>query len=134
MFEAFDAPTSEDSCPRRFSTVAPSQALTLMNDKFILDWSREFAGRVLNDGGLSPEQQIERAYRLAFSRAPKAEERQAVAQFLDKQSALIAGRLQRNEKVMLPDRLPEGMDPAKAAAFVDFCHSLMSSNEFLYIN
>ncbi|MES1256810.1 MAG: PSD1 and planctomycete cytochrome C domain-containing protein [Acidobacteriota bacterium] len=53
MLEAFDAPTSEESCPRRFSTVVPSQALTLMNDKYVLDWSREFAGRVLNDGGLS---------------------------------------------------------------------------------
>jgi hypothetical protein len=134
MLEAFDAPSSEDSCPRRFSTVQPSQALTLMNDKFVLDWSREFAGRVLNDGGLSAEQRIERAYRLAFSRAPKAEEAQAVSQFLDKQSTLIAQRLERNEKVMLPDRLPEGMEPAKAAAFVDFCHALMSSNEFLYIN
>ena len=134
MFEAFDAPTSEDSCPRRFSTVQPSQALTLMNDKFVLDWSRQFAGRVLNDGGLSPDQQIDRAYRLAFSRDPKTEERKAVSQFLDNQSTLIAGRLQRNEKVILPDHIPEGMEPAKAAAFVDFCHALMSSNEFLYIN
>jgi hypothetical protein len=134
MFEAFDAPTSEESCPRRFSTVVPSQALTLMNDKFVLDWSRQFAGRVLNDAGLSPDQQIDRAYRLAFSRSPKPEERQAVSRFLDEQSALIAARLQHNEKVLVPSKLPEGMDPAKAAAFVDFCHSLMSSNEFLYIN
>jgi hypothetical protein len=134
MFEAFDAPTSEDSCPRRFSTVVPSQALTLMNDKFVLQWSREFAERVLNDGGLSPDQRIERAYRLAFSRVPKPEERTAVSQFLAKQSTLIAGRLSNNEKVMLPDRVPAGMEPAQAAAFVDFCHALMSSNEFLYID
>jgi hypothetical protein len=134
MFEAFDAPSSEESCPRRFSTVVPSQALTLMNDAFVLDWSRALAGRVLNDGGLSGDQQIDRAWRLALTRAPKVEERQAVAEFLDRQSALIAGRLQRNEKVLLPDRLPEGMEPARAAAFVDFCHSLLSSNEFLYIN
>jgi len=134
MFEAFDAPSSEESCPRRFSTVVPSQALTLMNDAFVLDWSRALAGRVLNDAGLSGEQQIDRAWRLALSRAPDAEERQAVAEFLDRQSALIAGRLQRNEKVLLPDTLPEGMEPARAAAFVDFCHSLLSSNEFLYIN
>ena len=134
MFEAFDAPTSEDSCPRRFSTVAPSQALTLMNDRFVLDWSREFAGRVLNDGGLSPDQQIDRAYRMAFSRDPRGEERRAVSEFLDRQSTLIADRLRRNEKAILPDRLPAGMDPARAAAFVDFCHTLMSSNEFLYIN
>jgi hypothetical protein len=134
MFEAFDAATSEDSCPRRFSTVQPSQALTLMNDKYVLDWSREFAGRVLNDGGLSPDQQIDRAYRIAFSRDAKPEERLAVSTFLDKQAALIEARLQRNEKAIVPDRLPPGMEPAKAAAFVDFCHALMSSNEFLYIN
>jgi len=134
MFESFDAPSSEESCPRRFSTVQPSQALTLMNDAYVLDWSRALAGRVLNDGGLSPDQQIDRAWRLAFSRAPKTEERQAVAEFLGKQSTLIAGRLARNEKVILPDRMPEGMEPARAAAFVDFCHSLLSSNEFLYIN
>jgi hypothetical protein len=134
MLEAFDAPTSEESCPRRFATVVPAQALTLMNDKYVLDWSREFAGRVLNDGGLSPEQQIERAYRLAFSRSPKADEQQAVAEFLNKQTSLLAARLSRQEPVLLPDRLPTGMEPARAAAFVDFCHALMSSNEFLYVN
>jgi hypothetical protein len=134
MFEAFDAPTSEESCPRRFSTVVPAQALTMMNDQYVLDWSREFAGRVLNDGGLSTDQQIERAYRLAFSRAPKPEEQQTVAGFLEKQSAVIEARLSRNENVLLPDHLPPGMSPGKAAAFVDFCHALMSSNEFLYVN
>ena len=30
--------------------------------------------------------------------------------------------------------LPAGMDPARAAAFVDFCHTLLNSNEFLYVN
>ncbi len=134
MFEAFDAPTSEESCPRRFSTVVPAQALTMMNDQYVLDWSRQFAGRVLNDGGLSPDQQIDRAYRLALSRAPKPEEQETVLNFLDKQSALIAGRISRNEKVLLPDHLPGGMPPEKAAAFVDFCHALLSSNEFLYVN
>ncbi len=134
MFEAFDAPSSEDSCPRRFSSVVPSQALTVMNDKSILEWSTAFAARVLNDGGLSNDQRIDRAYRLAFSRSPNADERKAVSQFLAKQSETVSARLARNEKVLLPQNLPAGIDPATAAAFVDFCHSLMSSNEFLYVN
>jgi len=134
MFEAFDAPTSEESCPRRFSTVSPSQALTMMNDKFVLDWSREFAARVLNDGGLDERQQIERAYHLAFSRSPKADEEKTVSGFLAKQTQLVSDRLSRNEKVLLPEHLPAGIEPARAAAFVDFCHALMSSNEFLYVN
>ena len=97
-------------------------------------WSRKLAGRVLNDSGLSPEQQVERAYRIVYSRAPKAEETKAILDFLTQQSGLLAGRLAKNEKVPLPDTIPQGMDQAKAAAFVDLCHTLLNSNEFIYMN
>ena len=134
MFDAFDAPNAQESCPRRFSSVVPAQSLAMMNDTFVLAWSAALAARVLNDGGLQPEQQIERAYRIALSRAPNADERRAVSEFLTKQAAVIEARLARNEKVLLPDHLPAGIDPARASAFVDFCHALMNSNEFLYID
>ena len=75
MLEAFDAPNPQETCSRRFRSVIPSQALILMNDALVLDWSRALAGRVLNDGGLSPDQQVDRAYRLALSRPPNADER-----------------------------------------------------------
>ena len=134
IFEAFDAPNPQESCARRFRTVIPSQALMLMNDGLVLEWSRTLAGRVLNDGGLTAEQQIERAYRLALSRSPSSRERQEVLDFLGKQSAVIGERLAQNEKVALPDNLPQNMPAARAAAFVDFCHALLNSNEFLYVN
>src|SRR5581483_3231871 len=134
IFDAFDAPNPQESCARRFRTVIPSQALMLMNDRLVLEWSRALASRVLNDGGLTAEQQIERAYRLALSRSPNSREREAVQNFLGKQSALISARLARNEKVLLPDNLPQNVSAARAAAFVDFCHSLLNSNEFLYVN
>jgi hypothetical protein len=54
--------------------------------------------------------------------------------FLDRQSALLAEGLARNEKPPVPEALPAGMEPARAAAFVDFCHALINSNEFLYAN
>ena len=134
MFEAFDAPTSEESCPRRAASVVPAQALTVMNDKAVLEWSAAFAARVLNDGGLTPDQRIDRAYRLAFSRSPNADERRTVSEFLARQAAVVTARLAQKEPVLLPKNLAAGIDPAAASAFVDFCHSLMSSNEFLYIN
>jgi mono/diheme cytochrome c family protein len=121
MFEAFDAPNSEESCPRRFRTVIPSQALTLMNDSLVLKWSQSLAGRVLNDGGLTTDQQIDRAYRLVLSRAPKPEEKQAILDFLAGQSELLEHRTEKP-------------DAARVAAFVDFCHTLLNSNEFLYVN
>jgi hypothetical protein len=105
-----------------------------MNDELVMEWSRVLAGRVLNDAGLSPEQQIERAYRLAVSRAPKPEESRLVLEFLNQQSPLLAARLAKNEKAPMPDSVPAGMTPERAAAFVDFCHTLLNSNEFMYMN
>ncbi len=134
MFEAFDAPNPQDSCPRRFRTVIPSQSLQLMNDALVLKWSQALASRVLNDGGLQPAQQVGRAFRIVLSRAPQPREEKEVLNFLDEQSTLIAGRLANNEKVLLPENPPAGVDPAHVAAFVDFCHALLNSNEFLYVN
>ena len=134
MFEAFDAANNEESCPRRFRTVIPSQALVLMNDKLVLQWSEALASRILNDPGLSTDQEIERAYRLVLSRAPRTKEEQEVRGFLDSQAALIAQRLEKHEAVALPASLPSGEKPERVAAFADFCHALMNSNEFLYMN
>jgi hypothetical protein len=134
MFEAFDFPDTHESCPRRYATVTPTQPLALMNDELVMEWSRVLAGRVLNDAGLSSEQQIERTYRLALSRAPKPEESRLVLDFLNQQSALLGERLAKNQKVPMPDSVPAGTAPERAAAFVDFCHTLLNSNEFVYMN
>jgi hypothetical protein len=134
MFETFDFPDTHEPCPRRNATVTPTQPLALMNDELVMEWSRALASRVLNDGGLSPEQQIERAYHLLLSRAPNTEESKSILDFLNEQSALIAPRLAKGDKVPMPDAVPQGMSPARAAAFVDLCHTLLNSNEFIYMN
>jgi len=134
MFEAFDFPDTHESCPRRNTTVTPTQPLTLMNDELVMEWSRALASRVLNDSGLTAGQRVERAYRLTMSRAPKPEEIAAVLDFLSRQSILTGERLAKNEQLPLPDTIPKDMAPAIAAAFVDFCHALLNSNEFLYMN
>ena len=134
MFETFDFPDTHEPCPRRNATVTPTQPLALMNDELVMEWSRVLASRVLNDRGLSAEQQIERAYHLALSRAPQSEESRSILEFLNQQAPLIAGRLAKNDKVPLPESVPEGMAPERAAAFVDFCHTLLNSNEFIYMN
>jgi hypothetical protein len=37
-------------------------------------------------------------------------------------------------KPPMPTNVPDGLAPARAAAFVDLCHMLLNSNEFVYIN
>ncbi|MGH9663141.1 MAG: DUF1549 and DUF1553 domain-containing protein [Bryobacteraceae bacterium] len=134
MLVAFDAPDTFESCSRRNITVTPTQTLELLNDDLVLDWARSFAGRVLNDGGLTPEAQIERAYRLAFSRPPDAQEQKLAEMFLQKQIPILSARLEKGDKVPEPDRIPSGIAPARAAAFVDLCHMLFNANEFIYVN
>ena len=73
------------------------------------------AARVMNDRGLTPEAEVDRAWKMAYSRMPSAEERAKALQFIDRQMQLL-------EK------------PSREAAMVDLCHMLLNSNEFVYMN
>jgi hypothetical protein len=133
LFESFDFPDTSESCARRYATVNPGQPLALMNDEMVLEWSRSLAARVLNDSGLAPEQQVDRAFRTVFDRQPNEEERRAVLEFLDRQAGVIEARMAQANAPM-PSHVPASMPPARAAAFVEFCHALLNSNEFVYMN
>src|SRR5262249_14525689 len=109
-------------------TTAP-QALTMLNDRVALAWAQAFAGRAL-----TARDPVDRAFRLAYSRPPDGWEKDTVATFLHKQQSAIAGPLSKGESAALPEAMPEGLDPAYAAAFVDYCQMLMTSNEFVYQN
>ncbi|HCC57075.1 MAG TPA: hypothetical protein DEQ47_07380 [Solibacterales bacterium] len=132
MLEAFDMPDTHESCGRRNQTITAPQAMSLLNSKVSLEWAQAFAGRVLQQAGADPRAQIERAYRLAFGRRPDGFEKDSILTFLAKQKQVIAGRA--GEKLALPRFMPEGYDPAQAAALVDVCQMLLNSNEFVYRN
>ena len=58
----------------------------------MLEWAQAFAGRVLNDSGLTPKAQVDRAIRLAYGRAPTAAEEKLMSDFLEKQMAILKTR------------------------------------------
>ncbi|MGH9769023.1 MAG: DUF1553 domain-containing protein, partial [Blastocatellia bacterium] len=137
MFQAFDMPDTHESCSRRSVTTTAPQALNLLNDKAILVSAQSFAGRVLKEAGDDVNRQIALAYRLAYARAPEADERRMAINFLDQQSELIKSRIEAKQPVALPSNCaiaPDAMRQARAAALVDFCHALFNSNEFVYVN
>ena len=113
MIESFDMPDTHESCARRNNTVSSTQALELLNNEEVMDWARGFAARVASDPGLPKEAQIERAYKLAYSRTPTVEEAREAGEFLERHGRIVGS-------------------PRKA--LVDFCHALMNSNEFVYMN
>jgi hypothetical protein len=135
LLQEFDAANTFESCDYRKNTVTAPQSLDLLNNELVLDWARSLAGRVLNDSGLTPAAQVDRAFRLAYGRAASADEQKIAYDFLAKQTPIMLARLAANDsKPPLPTNLPAGIDQARAAAFVDLCQMLMDSNEFLYIN
>jgi len=120
VLEVFDAPDGFTSAGRRNVTTTPMQALLLINGAWTLDRAKAMAGRLdrltTETTGDRDEARITRAYRLAFGREPDDDEKADGLAFL---------------------RRPEGTaDREKAArdALVDFCHVLLNSNEFLYID
>lgn len=140
MLEVFDMPDTHESCPRRYNTTTPLQALTLLNDKLTLQWAQAFAGRVIQEAGTDAREQIKRAYRIAVGRLPTASEMDRINSFFSRQEEVIGERISRDEPVMLPtwadtrSAPTAAMDKAQAATLVDFCHLLMSTNEFVYRN
>ena len=134
MLEVFDMPDTHESCGRRYVSTTAPQALTLLNSRESLEWAEALAGRVLETAGTDQNAQVDTAYRLAYSRRPDSWERDRASTFLYKQASLIAAGSGEHPKSALPPVLPAGVKPAQAAALVDFCHMLMDSNEFVYVN
>jgi hypothetical protein len=112
-FDYGDATTAGEGRPR--TNVAP-QALFMMNSRFVVEQAGVFAKRLLDDATLSDTQRIERAYRMALTRPPDSAE-------VDSALSYIADL---EKKLATPD--------AHASAWRSFCHILMSTNEFLYLN
>jgi hypothetical protein len=77
---------------------------------------------------------VRAAFAEALSRPPAEEELAASEQFFEKQTAAIDRAADASANDTLPQPLPAGIEPARAAAVVDFCHALLNSNELLYLD
>jgi len=134
LFEAFDRPDTNASCPRRNrSTIAP-QALLLLNSEFSLAAARTFAGHVLEHADKMPDQQVQLAYRRALGRLPSPAERDVALRFIEDQAAKLKASNRPAAELALPSTMPADADPYAAAALTDFCLALFNLNEFVYVD
>ena len=119
----FDFPIIDTNCTRRVPSVTPLQALTLMNDSFMVESSARVAENALRLAGASAAESriVESAYLLTLSRRPDPGELMLASDHLKKQRELFS-----RANVAPPE--------AERAALASFAHVLLSTNEFLYIN
>ena len=139
LFDAFDFPDTNVTCPERNVSVNAPQALMLLNSELIVDQAKHLAGRILSSAADRSDlgAVVDRAYRLALSRAPSADERARGVAFLEEQPALLSARAggESDGKALdLPIPMPDAHDPAQGAALVDYCHVLLNLNEFVFVD
>jgi len=115
MMMLFDWPEHLVSIGQRPVTTIAPQALMFMNSPQGRDYAVAFANRLSQE---SPEVTIREAWRLAFGRGPSESELQAAEQFLIRQQDVHAAASH-------PD--------AKHRSIVDLCQTIMSMNEFVYV-
>ncbi len=123
LMQAFDAPDAVVSCGRRICTTVAPQALALLNDTFLRARATDFARRLIAESGSKPEQFVERGFQWAVSRPPTGVELEASLQFLDHQ---VKARSARDTAAPA--------DAIHLLALTDFCQTLFSLNEFIYVD
>jgi cytochrome c553 len=104
----FDAPTANESCPRRHVSTVPLQPLLLLNNEANVKLAADFSTRVRQVAGDDTGKQIATAFRLALGREPDDMERGEAEKFLAR-----------------PD--------SSGSVLTDFCQAVMNLNEFVYV-
>ena len=123
MLGLFDFPVIDANCTRRVPSSTPLQALTLMNDEFVVQSAEQMAQRAIKSAGdgAADAKKIEALYSIALLRMPTEAEIRISEEHLKKQQELFA---QANVTPGEADR----------RAFDTLSQALLSSNEFLYID
>jgi hypothetical protein len=103
LLDTFDCPDPAATAPRRAVTTTPLQALSLLNNSFVLLMSDAFAARVRAEAGDDTSAQITRAWLLAISREPTNFERELSEELVNEYSlaALCRGLFNSNEFVVI---------------------------------
>jgi hypothetical protein len=114
LFDAFDLPDMHNSCSRRLNTTTAPQALILLNGELSLGRAREWSRRLLARWGEDKARLVAAAYAGAWGRLAGPEEVRIGLRFLERAAGLT------------------GKSPA--SALEDFCHAVMNTNEFAYLD
>ena len=123
--ENFDFPQMNPNCvERRDSLVAP-QALHLMNNGMVFELAEHFAQRVLRDVGNAAAEdfarQVDEVYWIALSRRPSVDELEIGIAALNQLAANWSKTISDAESV-------------RVKALSAYCHAIMNSAGFLYID
>ena len=122
VLKIFDLPDNSRSVGLRDVSTTPRSTAFMLNAPFVWEQAKRFAQRVRDSVGGDHGRQIGSAYRIALARPPTAEEREIGLSFLG----------QRRAGVVEERKEPGSLDAQ--SPLVQYCHSVMSLSEFIYVH
>ena len=121
ILEAFDVPQMNPNCLERKNSTVVSQPLHLLHNRMIYDLSRSLAERVEREAGPDVDRQIELAMLITFGRGPNDEQRRTARAAMEQLAQSWSEKLKEE-------------DGAARRALADYCHALLNSAAFLYVD
>jgi hypothetical protein len=125
ILETFDLPQMAPNCIERITSTIVTQPLHLLNDETIHNLATALAKRIEHEADNSYPAQVELGYVLTLNRPPN-----------DQELAFSTSSLAQLEKFWQDDNAPSEKDMLnpRQHALVEFCHTLINSAAFLYID
>ena len=114
MLASFDAADTDTTCPVRFATTQPTQALGMINSTFSNEQARLFADLVQKNAGADPVAEVKFALWRVLQREPTAKE------------------IARGTKFIAKAETEQHLSPSEALRY--FCVVALNLNEFLYLD
>jgi hypothetical protein len=115
MFLAFDYPVPFTTMGKRTVSNVPAQALTLLNNPFVIQQAQLWSKQVLRQPNRTSAERIGKMYLMAFGRPPTDGELKDAQDFLTEQAK-------------------EYGKADDSRAWADLCHVLFNVKEFVFVN
>lgn len=130
----FDAPDRNFCTVKRPVSSSPLQALALLNDPTFVESSKYIAGRMMQEGGATVEEQLAYGFRLVTGRRPGTKEVALLNKMYTQEKEMYQTQPAKAAKILsvgranIPVKLP-GI--GQAAAYVDVVMALLNTDEFI---
>ena len=115
----FNLPDPKAPQGRRDVTNVPAQALTLLNDPFVINQAEFWAGRLVAENDATVAARVDRMFRIALGRAPQKAESARVEQAVKNLATL--------------HNVSDGEVLKSKAVWQDVAHAFFNMKEFIYV-
>ncbi len=128
MFDSFDLPSMTPNCIERRQSTVSTQALQMMNGSVVWEHAKYMAGRIIDETGEDPAEQIGQAFVRAYARPPAIGEARTALESYREMASKWPARIEKENPGMPRNYMTKWM------ALTTICHTLLNSAEFAYVD